>query len=141
MLTARYANKLPELLLPQADFHPFPTAAERAPWEALSPDLRGLIVKRGEELLGYQWPSATAADYMDFARTGDRSRYETAFNLRRRALVGLVLAECVEGRGRFLDDIINGAVGHLRGELLGIPAHNFPPGPATMPCPTPPIPS
>ena len=42
------------------------------------------------------------------ARTGNRVRYEDKLFSKRQALGALVLAECVENKGRFTDDIVNG---------------------------------
>ncbi|NCO39025.1 MAG: hypothetical protein GW911_07805 [Armatimonadetes bacterium] len=52
MLTAAYPlNTLRALLLPWEDWHPFPTAADRQPWEALPAEVRDALIARGEEAL------------------------------------------------------------------------------------------
>lgn len=40
--------------------------------------------------------------YLEFSRNGNRTRWQNAANARRRLLSVFVLAECVEGQGRFL---------------------------------------
>ena len=62
---------------------------------------------------------------MDFARTGNRRRYEGPYFERRSALGRLVLAECVEGSGRFLDDIINGVWAICEESTWVISGHNL----------------
>ena len=57
-------------------------------------------------------------------RDGNRTRFEAIYFLRRTVLGSLVLAECIEGKGRFLDDIING-VWLVCEESLVLPAHNY----------------
>src|SRR5512135_3323826 len=105
MLCERYEASLAKLLLPVETYHPFPTASERAGWEGLAEPVRQAAVAQAEELLGYQWPALPATLFLEFHRTGNRSHFEGPYFARRRALAKLVLAECVEGQGRFLDDI------------------------------------
>lgn len=90
------------------EFHPFPTARERSAWEELPPELRGRLISHGEESLDYSWPPILATDFMAFQRTGNRVNYEKIYFERRYRLNSLVLAECTEGKGRFLDAVING---------------------------------
>ncbi|MFB3880094.1 MAG: heparinase II/III family protein [Armatimonadota bacterium] len=124
MLAERYGKKLGRLLVPASGYHPFPTAAERERWRALPAALRAAALRRGKALLGHQWPQLPATLYLDFARSGDRQRYERPYFARRQALGSLVLAECIEGKGRFLDDIANGSWAICEESSWCIPAHN-----------------
>lgn len=78
----------------------------------------------GESFLNYDYPQLLAVDYMDFTRTGNRKSYQDKAFDRRLALDALVLAECAEANGRFLDDIINGLVLLCEESAWQIPAHN-----------------
>lgn len=69
-------------------------------------------------------PPLSATDYMDFTRTGNRTRYEDKFFARRQALSSLALAECADDRQRFLDDIINGVFAICEESGWQLPAHN-----------------
>jgi hypothetical protein len=109
---------------PLSCFQPYPQASQRNQWEALPEDLKEQLVKNGEAYLNFQYPSLTAVDFMEFNRTGNRSRYEDKQFLRRNALDSLVLAECVEHKGRFLDDIINGLYVICEENAWQLPAHN-----------------
>lgn len=95
-------------LLGKADYKPFPIIEQRNEWEALPSELRQSVVAEGEKYLDYQWPMLTAAMYGEFAQNGNRSRYDGPYHLRRRAVTSLALAECVENKGRFLKDIVDG---------------------------------
>ncbi|NCO91503.1 MAG: heparinase [Armatimonadetes bacterium CG_4_10_14_3_um_filter_66_18] len=124
MLTAAYPlNTLRALLLPWEDWHPFPTAADRQPWEALPAEVRDALIARGEEALETDWPPLPATRFLDFARDGNRSRYEGLSFPRRSMLCRWVLAECVEGRGRFVDDLVNGVWAICEESFWGVPAH------------------
>ena len=114
----------PAVLLPREQFHPFPTADERERWEALPPEQRESLIRAGEARLNYAWPALPATLYMRFIRDGERSAFEAPYFDRRHALGTLVIAECVEGRGRFLDDIVNGIWSICEETTWVISAHN-----------------
>ena len=57
MLHERYpAATLAEVLLPRADFRPFPSCSERAPWEALPAEVRASLIAEGEAAIDFSWP-------------------------------------------------------------------------------------
>ena len=105
-------------------FHPFPKACQREKYEALPVWLRRKLIAMGEEYLGFSYPSLPAADFMAFQRTGNRTDYEELYFARRYGLNALVAAECVEGCGRFIDDIINGIFAVCEESAWQLPAHN-----------------
>ncbi len=106
------------------DFHPFPSIEERDRWNGIDQGIRNQLLKAGEAFLGYDYPVLRAVDYLDFSRTGNRERYQEKLFGRRTALNALVLAECVENQGRFLDDIINGIYAICEESAWQLPAHN-----------------
>ena len=128
-MLVEFIPSLPRTLLPPARFRLFPTAAQRRRWEELPDALRASWIAEGERFLGWQWPQLTATGFMEFARTGNRSNFERLSFARRGALATLVIAECVEGEGRFLDDIVNGIWAICEESFWGVPAHNYGPEP------------
>ncbi len=104
-------------------WHPFPKADERAAWESLPKDVSDGILKRGEAVLGTDWVSLPATVFLDFKRNGNRSRYEALNFGRRGRLCNLVLAECIENKGRFVDEIVNGVWLICEETFWGAPAH------------------
>lgn len=124
MLSQRYSlNDLRSLLIPRTDWQPYPTIADRAAWEALPATLRHLYIAQGEALIGYEWPALPATLFLQFARNGNRRNYEIPHFERRGRLNELVLAECMENQGRFLDDITNGIWAICEESFWGVPAH------------------
>jgi Heparinase II/III-like protein len=99
---------LRSILISQDDWHPYPTAAERDFWESLPESARKEHIDRGEKALEQDWPGLPATLFLEFARNGNRSRFEKPYFDRRYRLCDLVIAECMEGKGRFLDEIANG---------------------------------
>lgn len=124
MLEERYAgSRLSGLLVSKKDFRPFPTVSERAEWERLPDRVKERIIEEGERYLEFAWEPLPASWYMDFVRKGERGRYEGRFFRRRAALISLLLAECVEDQGRFLDQIIDGIWCICEESSWAIPAH------------------
>ncbi len=105
-------------------FCPFPPASHRDAYENLPPDLKKTLVALGEDYLGYSYPPIYATTYMAFKRTGNRVDFEDIYFQRRYALNSLVVAECVENKGRFLDDIINGIFVLCEESGWQLPPHN-----------------
>ncbi len=123
-LSSQWAlDKLAAALIPRAQWKPFPAAAERAGWEALPEDLRRELIAAGEKIPPADWPVLPATLFLEYARIGNRSNYERVRNVRRERLAALVLAECAEGRGRFLDGIANGVWLTCEETFWGVPAH------------------
>lgn len=109
---------------PLSPFIPCKTIQDRPDWQSLPEELKRKAIASGEAYLGYAYPSLQATEYMEFSRTGDRERYQKKLFDKRIALNNLVLAECVEARGRFLDDIVNGIFSICEETAWQLPAHN-----------------
>ncbi len=114
--------RLAGALLPREKFAPFPTIAGRNAWEALPADTREAALAAGRENSGAPWPDLPATLFLEYTRNGNRSRFQNASFSRRRRLASLAIAECVEAKGRFLDDIANGIWAISEESFWGIPA-------------------
>jgi len=117
------AAKVAATLLPRDRFRPFPTATERTAWEALPADARSVLLQSGEKQLKTAWEVLPATLFLEYARNGNRSRFEAVRDRRRKKLQDLVMAECVEGKGRFTDEIANGVWLICEESFWGLPAH------------------
>ncbi len=124
MLSDRFPSEtLSEMLAPRGAWHPYPTVEDAESWHALAPGLREYYRNRGEAALGFEWPSQPATLFLEYARIGNRSNFQDVNHIRRTTLRDLVLAECFEGEGRFLDDIVNGIWTTCEETYWGYPAH------------------
>lgn len=117
-------NRVIDFIEAPESFHPYPKASERDKWENIPEEVASACVRQAEKYLGFEWPSLPATSFMAYMRTGDRRVYEDRHFPRRRALAALVLGECVEGKGRFIDDIINGIWCICEESFWGVSAHN-----------------
>jgi len=112
-------------LLPYDEWEPFPRASDRAGWEVLGPDIRARLIAAGEAALATPWPRLPATLYLDYMRNGDRRSYQVPWTDRRTLLRDLVLAECAEGDGRFLDAITDSIWSICEETSWVYPAHIF----------------
>ncbi len=103
----------------------FPKITNRKQWDNLPINLKNYILKKGEEYLNYKWQILTTSGYMEYKRDGNRSKYEKIYFQRRFVLGLLTIAECIENKGRFLFDIINGIWCLCEETSWVIPAHNI----------------
>ena len=79
---------------------------DRAAWEALGATKPyQAFIREAEKLLTRPLGEIPDDVYLEFSRTGKRDTWQNAENQRRRRLKPLVLAECIENRGRFLPAI------------------------------------
>lgn len=116
-------EKIEKVLVPREQWHPWPRWSDRTAWEGLPESVRKDLIANGEKHLGYDWPDLPATLFLEYAREGNRSRYEQRHFARRYALTNLLIAESVEGKGRFLDDIANGVWAICEESFWGVPAH------------------
>ena len=100
-------EKLREILLPRAQWHPFPAFKDRAGWAGLPEAVQGQLLKLGEEALAKPVPALPATLYLEYRRIGNRSHYEAVYFERRSMLQNLAAADCMEAKGRFLDAVAN----------------------------------
>jgi hypothetical protein len=116
-------NTLSKILLPRDQWRPFPKSSDRRPWLALPEAARQELVQRGEAALAQPVPPLPASLYLEYALDGNRSHFESVYFDRRRLLHQLVLAECAEGKGRFLEGIANALWALCEESSWCLPAH------------------
>lgn len=109
---------------PFLPFRPAASIDNRTAWESLDEKLKKNLVENACACHPAVWPVMLAADYLDFSRTGNRSRFEDKQFGRRNLLNTLILGECVQNRGVFLDDILNGIYVICEESAWQLPAHN-----------------
>ncbi len=93
-------------------------------WQTIPSWMKQEAVKDAEEALKEDFAYLPLSLYKDFSKTGNRKNYETPFFKKRKMLSDLVIAECIENEGRFLDKIEDGIWSILSEPGWAIPAHN-----------------
>ena len=100
-----------------------PPSTARPFWTALEPETRDAIAQMAAKVAGHGYEPLPATLFLDYARTGNRSRFEAVQSSRRHHLQALVLAECAAGDGRALDGIADGVWTICEETFWGLPAH------------------
>jgi len=109
-------------IIPKSQWKPYPKTSEE--WKAALPDsIIQAFIKTGEDAAKREMPQMSASILMDFVRSGDRERHSKVSFTRRVNLMDLVLAESMEGKGRFTEDIMNYIWAICEETYWGIPAH------------------
>ncbi|MCT4586589.1 MAG: heparinase II/III-family protein [Carboxylicivirga sp.] len=109
-------------LLAADEWVPYPKYDNREGWDETFGSLKENIIKRGEEVIDYEWKVVTATDYLRYEREGGSQMYG-AFFRNREVFNFLILAELAEGKGRFIDQILNGAWYYCEQTSWAIAAH------------------
>jgi hypothetical protein len=112
---------LAKVMIAGNSWNDLPGYKSREFWDGLPAVTRDEYIKRAEGCLVYDWPVVKATDYLEFIRSGDRRQqvYSGCSN----TLIALVMGELVEGKGRFLDQIINGVWYYSEQTWWGWSAH------------------
>ena len=108
----------------QAFFMPFPKAGDKY-WQKQVPvAMRNDYIRLGNLYRSKSWNAIPDSMFAEFRTNGNRTRYEEASFGIRKQFVCLVMAEIMQGRGRFLPSIRKGLHYFIEKEpWWGIPAH------------------
>ena len=99
--------------------------------DSIPTEMRQSYISYGDQYAGKPWTVLPWTVFAEYKTTGNRVNYEGLCFEKRRQLAALVLAEVMEGKGRFISDIINGLGSFCEETWWGIPAHYSKPIPLT----------
>lgn len=116
-------EQLKGMLVMNQEWVSYPAYNDRAGWDTLLEKYKKQYIRCGEKRLDYQWKVIRATDYLAFERTGDRGSMENLFKANNHAMADLLLAELAEGKGRFIDQLINGVFHTCEMTSWALPAH------------------
>ncbi len=88
---------------------PYAAYEDRAFWEAVPAEVREKAVKAAERAMENAPASIPLTAYLEFVRIGDRAHCDGLQGAQNRQLETLVMGELLEGKGRFMDAIIDNA--------------------------------
>jgi len=114
---------LQSVLLSDDSWNKLPLYNDRDFWEKVPPKLKVAMICRAEKYLEYEWPVVKATDYLEFIRSGER--HQEAYAAPSSALNSLVMGELIEGKGRFLNQIINAVWYYSEQTWWGWSAHLY----------------
>lgn len=103
---------------------PYFSIENRSLWDGLDENIRKEILNRAEDIEFSSSDYITLSLFRDFKRTGNRKNFENIYFEKRRKLSNLVLAECIENKGRFISRIEEGIWSLLGEPDWVLPPHN-----------------
>ena len=104
-------------------FEPIPRAGDMFWRDSVPEKMRQSYIAYGEQYLGKPWTALSWTVFAENKINGNRVNYEGICFEKRRQLAALVMAEVMESKGRFTNDIINGLGSFCEETWWGIPAH------------------
>jgi len=124
LITSKYpAGTIAAAVERTEEFNPVPKAGDAFWRDSVPESMRRNYIEHGERYIDRPWSSLPATEFARFKTDGNRTGYETLCFNKRRQLVALVMAEVMEGKGRFMPDIVNGLQSTLEETWWGLPAH------------------
>lgn len=98
---------------------------DRQAWDAQARTrAAGRIIKEAEGYVGRPMPELTDDLYREFSRNGNRTRCQRVISQRHGRLAPLVVAECLENRGRFVGEIEKTLLAICDEKSWVLPAHD-----------------
>jgi hypothetical protein len=91
--------------------------------DSIPQEMRQSYIAYGEQYQGKPWTTLPWTVFAENKTTGNRVNYEAICFEKRRHFAALVMAEIMEGKGRFTPDIIDGIGSFCEETWWGIPAH------------------
>lgn len=117
-------EQVKQALIMDQKWVPFPDYYDRAGWDKfLGEDQKKEFIRQGEKMLNYEWRVTKATVYLNYDRYMGTTQAMEGFDQNHAALVRLIMAELAEGKGRFMDQLINGVYLYCEMTSWGLAAH------------------
>ncbi len=115
--------QLKQLLIARQQWVSYPQYTDREGWNKMFGDWKAGFILQGEAALSHQWITVNATDFLEFERTGNRTVMQEPYFENRKAFTNLLMAELAEGKGRFIDQLINGVFYYCEMTSWALSAH------------------
>lgn len=118
-------EQVKESLVMNQQWVKYPAYTDRQGWDKYLGAFKDYYIKRGEEKLHFDWKIVRATSYLEFERSGDRNIMQGPLGQNTQAVADLLMAELAEGKGRFIDDLIDGVFRLCEMTTWASSAHNI----------------
>lgn len=123
-LAATYSPSVLQQVLPEPlRFGALPQAKDKFWTSTIPMSMRNSYIQYGRTFKGKAWVGIPDSLFADYQKTGNRTGYEREYFARRKQISNLVMAEIMEHKGVFMNDIINGIHYFFHETWWGLPAH------------------
>ena len=121
-------QQLTECLKSTEGIKRFPPCTDRQAWNnfakgELQKKYAEYIISKAKEYKNTSWPECTLKLFTQYIREGNRANYEKPYIERRYRLTILTLAECLENKGEYIEDIAEGLWTIYSEPTWVLPAH------------------
>lgn len=116
-------NNLKFCLLPKEKWISYPDYTDRTQWKKIVGNNADMFIEKGVQALTYEWEVIKVTDYLAYERNGSRTIMEEPYNKNITTIAALLMAELSEGKGRFIDQLANGAFALCEMTSWSIAAH------------------
>ncbi len=99
-----YKENVNQKIRSAKDFKIFPDVNDRQAWEKVNPVLKASKIKAAEAVIDRKWNDKTAMDFINYFKKGQLYNAHEERN----AFIMFIIAECLENKGRFIEQIVNG---------------------------------
>lgn len=111
-----------QVLPAPGQWNPFPTTAQE--WHKILPDsIISIYIAKGDSALHKEFPAVSATGFLQFYRSKNSPQADQKYFDRRFQLFSLIMAESMEGKGRFNDKIADAVWAICEESSWAIPAH------------------
>ena len=86
----------------------YPAYSDRSAWNKVPEELRRQFINKANKALHYQYRFVPASAYLAYVKTGDRQIQEKPYAANLNAVKDLLMGELMEGKGRFIPQLIKG---------------------------------
>lgn len=126
MSTSYTKDFLKEKLVDFDKFSPVPKYKDSYWQDSIPENMRLSYIKEAEKYIGTKWESLNIILFSEFRENGGRDKYQNFLFSKRNKLLALAMGEIMEGKGRFINDILNGMFSVCEETWWGVHAHYSP---------------
>lgn len=98
-------ESIPQVFVEGHEWVDFPTYNDRGYWNAISPEIKAVVIKRGEAAIKQEPIAISGYDYMRFKQGICADVVTLKLETKINRLEDIMLAEILEGKGRFINEI------------------------------------
>lgn len=100
-------KNLAKIISENAGMRLLPEYCDRKSWDSLPEEVKKGFTQKAGKLKNKQYMILPATVYMEYVRSGNRAVYESIYFERREDLIVLTIAECINAKCEYTDQIIN----------------------------------
>lgn len=90
------------------DYNPYPKCTNREKWDNIEQVYKDIYLKNAEKYIDFKYEAITASIYLYTGKTDDLTMFSEVYAKKVKALYTIVIAECIENNGKYMEKIFDG---------------------------------